>query len=105
MSKLFITFASSKNKQKGKYIMTKLVLNNPQIAVLQRLAEITLMDSWFNLDDNGIVRDRENNNRIMSTRKACKQLVHGLTPEDLECLDGGELYTLIWFAANVLKTF
>jgi hypothetical protein len=85
--------------------MAKLELKSYQIAVLQKLAKYSHMDNWFNLDDDGVLRDRENNNREMSVRNGCKQLMEGLTPEDLECLDGGETYTLLWFVANVLKGF
>lgn len=85
--------------------MEKLVLQTHQIPVLQKLAKASHMDNWFNLDDNGVLRDRENGNRVMSVRNGCKQLMEGITPEDLECLDGSELYTLMYFTANVLKRF
>ena len=86
-------------------IMAKLELEKHQIPVLQKLAKYSHMDNWFNLDDDGVLRDRENHNRVMSVRNGCKQLMEGLTPEDLECLDGGELYTLMYFTSNVLKRF
>jgi len=85
--------------------MAKLELTSYQISVLQKLAKASHMDNWFNLDDDGVLRDRENKNRKMSVRNGCKQLMEGLTPEDLECLDGSETYTLMLFVANVLKGF
>ncbi len=85
--------------------MGKLVLKSHQIPVLQKLAKKTKMDTWFNLDDDGVLRDAENGNRVMSVRKGCKQLMQGVVPESLEFLDASELYTLMWFVANDLKSF
>lgn len=83
----------------------KLELQSHQIPVLQKLAKVSKIDNWFNLDDDGVLRDRENGNKVMSVRKGCKQLMDGITPEDLELLDGSEIYTLMYFVANDLKTF
>ena len=85
--------------------MTKLVLKGQQVSILQKLAKTSHMDNWFNLDDDGVLRDRENGNRIMSVRNGCKQLMEGLTPEDLECLTSLEYYILLGFVANELKSF
>lgn len=83
----------------------KLELQSHQIPVLQKLAKVSKIDNWFNLDDDGVLRDRENGNKVMSVRKGCKQLMDGITPEDLELLDGSEIYTLMYFVTNDLKTF
>ena len=85
--------------------MAKLVLEKYQIPILQKLAKASHMDNWFNLDDDGVLRDRESNNRIMSIRNGCKQLMDGLTPEDLECLNYTETYLLLSFVGNELKSF
>jgi hypothetical protein len=85
--------------------MAKLVLEKYQIPILQKLAKASHMDNWFNLSDDGVLRDRENDNRIMSVRNGCKQLMDGLTPEDLECLNSTETYLLLSFVGNDLKSF
>ena len=85
--------------------MAKLVLKEQQVSILQKLAKASHMDNWFNLDDNGVLRDRENDNRVMSIKNGCKQLMEGLTPQDLECLNSAEVYTLLEFVGNDLKSF
>lgn len=85
--------------------MAKLVLKEQQVSILQKLAKASHMDNWFNLEDDGVLRDRENDNRIMSVRNGCKQLMEGLTPQDLECLNSAEVYTLLEFVGNDLKSF
>ena len=85
--------------------MAKLVLKEQQVSILQKLAKTSHMDNWFNLDDDGVLRDRENGNRIMSVKNGCKQLMEGLTPEDLECLSSTETYLLLSFVGNDLKSF
>jgi hypothetical protein len=85
--------------------MAKLVLKEQQVSILQKLAKASHMDNWFNLDDNGVLRDRDNNNRVMSIKNGCKQLMEGLTPQDLECLNSAEVYTLLEFVGNDLKSF
>ena len=85
--------------------MAKLVLKEQQVSILQKLAKASHMDNWFNLDDNGVLRDRDNNNRVMSIKNGCKQLMEGLTPQDLECLNSAEVYTLLEFVGNDLKCF
>ena len=85
--------------------MAKLVLKEQQVSILQKLAKASHMDNWFNLDDNGVLRDRDNNNRVMSIKNGCKQLMEGLTPQDLECLNSAEVYILLEFVGNNLKCF
>lgn len=85
--------------------MAKLELLETVIPILQKLAKTSHMDNWFNLDDDGVLRDRENGNKVMSVRNGCKQLMDGLTPQDLECLTSLEHYILLGFVGNQLKSF
>ena len=85
--------------------MAKLELIETIIPILQKLAKTSHMDNWFNLDDDGVLRDRDNGNRVMSVRNGCRQLMDGLTPEDLECLTPSECYILLDFVGNILKSF
>jgi hypothetical protein len=83
----------------------KLVLSESEISVLQKIAKVSHMDNWFNLDNNGVLRDRENNNRVMSVRNGCKQLMEGVTSYDLSQLNGNEVFHLLDLVGNGLKKF
>lgn len=83
----------------------KLGLSKSEINVLQKIAKISHMDNWFNLDDNGVLRDREHDNKVMSVRNGCKQLMEGVTSYDLNQLNGDEMYHLLGFVGNKLKSF
>lgn len=83
----------------------KLVLSESKISVLQKIAKVSHMDNWFNLDNNGVLRDRENNNRVMSVRNGCKQLMEGVTSYDLSQLNGNEVFHLLDLVGNGLKKF
>ena len=82
-------------------IMKKILLFPYQIQLLQKLAKKSKMDCWFDMDDNGEVRDLENGGRVMSTRNACRQLIEGLTPEDLDGLSGSEVHTLLGITSKL----
>jgi len=83
----------------------KLELLKSEINVLQKIAKVSHMDNWFNLDNEGVLRNREKNNRVMSVRSGCKQLMEGVTPYDLSQLNGDEVYHLLDLVGNGLKTF
>jgi hypothetical protein len=85
--------------------MAKLKLNCLEIALLQKIARHSHMDNWFNLSDDGVLRDRENNNRIMSVRNGCKQLMEGLEIPTIETLTAHEVHTLLCLVGNKLKQF
>jgi uncharacterized protein YegL len=55
----------------------------------------------FGIDENHNVYDRENKNRKVSARNACKTLIYGLTTYDIEVLDKEETLTLINLALRV----
>jgi hypothetical protein len=85
--------------------MAKLKLDSKEIALFQKIAHHSHMDNWFNLSDDGVLRDRENNNRIMSVRNGCKQLMEGLEFPTIEVLTYTEVMTLLQFVGNKLKGF
>lgn len=62
--------------------------------VLLKLTHRAKMD-WFNVDNQLRCRDLENNNRIISTRKAVRTIVEGLTEYDIRCLTYLETLTLL----------
>lgn len=80
---------------------TKLQLSHTEVLVLDKLARRSKMDSWFGIDENHNVYDRENKNRKVSARNACKTLIDGLTTYDIEVLDKEETLTLINLALRV----
>jgi hypothetical protein len=94
---------------------TKLQLSLDEALVLDKLARRSKMDSWFGIDENhnvyerenfGIdenynVYDKENKNRKVSARNACKTLIYGLTTYDIEVLDKEETLTLINLALRL----
>ena len=75
--------------------MAQIELHLYEINLLERLAKRSKMDSWFKIDDEGRVRDRENGNKVMSTRKAIKQFIEGLTPYDVDGLGDGDVINLL----------
>ena len=80
--------------------MKKIELKLYEIDLLEKLARRSKMDCWFSVDDEGGVRDRENGNRIMSTNKAVRQLIEGLTPYDIEILDNCDIIFLLGLAVK-----
>lgn len=85
--------------------MAKLKLNALEIALLQKIAHHSHMDNWFNLSDDGVLRDRENKNRVMSVRKGCNQLMDGLEIATIETLTPHEVNTLLCLVGNKLKSY
>ena len=73
----------------------KVTLNDSEINILDKLAKRSKMDCWFLIDDKGRVRNLENYSRIMSTKKAVRQLTDGLTQYDIEGLTSNEVVTLL----------
>lgn len=82
-------------------IMKTITLQYHQAQLLQKLAKKSKMDCWFDMDDNGVVRDLQNGGRVMSTKNACRQLIDGFTPEDLDGLSGREVNTLLEIAIKL----
>ena len=80
--------------------MAKVTLNASEANVLSKLAERSKMDCWCNVDGN-VIRDRENGNRVMSSRNAVRQLIDGLTGYDVETLAPTEVVTLLNLAVKV----
>lgn len=72
----------------------KIQLMSNEDYVLLKLTHRAKMN-WFNIDNQLRCRDLENNNRIISTRKAVKQIVEGLTAYDIGCLTIFEVLTLL----------
>ena len=56
---------------------------------------------WFNIDDRNRCRDLENNNRIISTKKAVKTIFEGLTDYDLSILNHKEMIILANIAVKI----
>lgn len=73
----------------------KVTLKVSEISLLEKLAKRAKMDCWFLIDDKGRVRNLENYSRIMSTKKAVRQLTDGLTQYDIEALTSNEVLTLL----------
>lgn len=75
--------------------MTKKIQLTPsENCVLLKLTHRAKMD-WFNIDNQLRCRDLENNNRIIATQKAIKQIVEGLTEYDISSLTLSEILTLL----------
>ena len=72
----------------------KIELTANESNVLLKVTHRAKMD-WFNIDDQNRCRDLDNNNRIISTRKAVRQIVEGLTEYDISCLTHFESLTLL----------
>lgn len=56
---------------------------------------------WLLIDEKGNFKDLDNKGRVMSKRKAIKQIVEGITPEDISDLSSMELLGLL----NILGKF
>lgn len=54
-------------------------LSVPQAAVLEKIAKKSGMETWFAVDANGMVHDRENGYRFMKTKEAVRLLQEGMT--------------------------
>jgi hypothetical protein len=54
-------------------------LTNEQAAVLEKIASCSGMDTWFAVDRNGLVHDRENHYRFMNTKEAVSLIHEGMT--------------------------
>lgn len=54
-------------------------LTNEQAAVLEKIAQRSGMDTWFAVDANGLVHDRENHYRFMKTEDAVSLIHEGMT--------------------------
>jgi len=74
---------------------TKKITNNKQIGVLEKIAKNSKMDSWFSIDEQGYVRDLEDNNKVLPTKGGIKQLLDGLTIDDCGTLTKEDVYYLI----------
>lgn len=78
-----------------------LSLGESEVKLLQRLARLSKMDCWFDMQEDGKVFDLENESKQTSTKHACRQLLDGLSMEDLEHLNNNEMYTLLNIALMV----
>jgi hypothetical protein len=56
---------------------------------------------WFDIDDQNRCRDLENNNRVISTRKAVNTIIEGLTDYDISILNYTEMLTLLNLATRM----
>lgn len=72
----------------------KIELTTNESNVLLKVTHRAKMD-WFDIDDQNRCRDLDNNNRVISTRKAVRVIVEGLTEYDINCLTHFETLTLL----------
>lgn len=73
--------------------MKRIILNDAEINLLIKITTYLKMD-WFDIDDKGRVRDRDNHNRVMSTRTAIKTIWEGVTDDSLRELSHTDWYIL-----------
>ena len=78
----------------------KIELTTKESYVLLKVTYHAKMD-WFDIDDQNRCRDLENNNRIISTRKAVKTIIEGLTDYDISILNYEEMLTLLNLATKL----
>ena len=78
----------------------KIELTANECNVLLKVTHRAKMN-WFDIDIYNRCRDLDNNNRIISTRKAVKQIVEGLTEYDLSILNYEEMRTLLNLATRI----
>lgn len=78
----------------------KIELTTNECNVLLKLTHRAKMD-WFDIDNQNRCRDLENNNRVISTRKAVNTIIEGLTDYDLSVLTCDEMLTLLNLATRI----
>lgn len=76
------------------------MLTNTELDIIDKVTSIMKID-WLFIDGNGNFKDLDNKSRVMSKRKAIKQVVEGMTPEDVSDLSSVELLGLL----NILGKF
>ena len=74
-------------------MLNKLTSNEGNL--LMGIARRSKMDCWFCVTLDGRCKDLENGGRIIPVSKAVRQLVEGMSFEDLSCLTDSEKYQLI----------
>ena len=81
---------------KTKGIMKKIqALNASEILVVRHLANRSKMDCWLCVENDGTIRDLENNGKKISIKEAITDMVEGLTPYDVEILTPNEVVTFV----------
>lgn len=98
---IFTIFATSNNKIRSMENNKILKLSQTQQEVLKKIARRSKMDCWFDINENGEIRDLENDGKIISPRKACRELLEGATVFDLKDLDKYEVYSLLNLALKL----
>jgi hypothetical protein len=78
----------------------KIELTTNECNVLLKVTYHAKMD-WFDIDDQNRCRDLENNNRVISTRKAVNTIIEGLTDYDISILNYKEMLTLLNLATRM----
>lgn len=69
------------------------ILNDRECDLLEKIARHTKMDTWFWIDENGIVKDAERQSK--SQRKLIHQLIDGINREDFDELSDDDKWTLL----------
>ena len=78
----------------------KIELTTNECNVLLKLTHRAKMD-WFDIDNQNRCRDLENNNRVISTRKAVNTIIEGLTDYDISILNCEEMLTMLNLATRI----
>lgn len=68
----------------------KIQLTKNEAFILTRLTTRAKMD-WFDVNEDLQCIDRDNHNRVISTRNAVKTIVEGLTDYDVMILEDDEI--------------